>query len=278
MKRVSTSRSSRTDIKRLKSMKDTDVRIDDEAPAWTPEMFARAVARKGLKPVPKKTLLSLRVDSDVLTWFRAQGRGYQSRMNALLRAYVEAHHNDPRKAPSGQNLRQMRTGSRRTKRDTGRGKRPGEKHGDRWDAGAVTTVKRIRFAEIEREVPAKPGIYEIYTDTGIPLKVGVSANLRKRLLQHRASRQSGLRLKPLGQHHNPDHIKSKSSILAKHLYFDRTITADYDLTSESGRRMFLERNCYIRFEIRPSRSDARELEMRREVHGSYRYMRKVAIL
>ena len=54
-------------------------------------MFARAVARKGLKALPKKSLLSLRVDSDVIEWFKAQGAGYQSRMNALLRAYMEAH-------------------------------------------------------------------------------------------------------------------------------------------------------------------------------------------
>ena len=40
--------------------------------------------------MPRKTLLSLRIDSDVLAWFRAQGPGYQSRMNALLRAYMEA--------------------------------------------------------------------------------------------------------------------------------------------------------------------------------------------
>jgi len=61
------------------------------APPWTLERFARAVARKGLKPVPKKALLSLRIDSDVIEWFRSQGAGYQSRMNALLRAYMEAH-------------------------------------------------------------------------------------------------------------------------------------------------------------------------------------------
>ncbi len=53
-------------------------------------MFARAIARKGLKTVPKKSLLSLRVDADVVEWFKAQGAGYQSRMNALLRAYMEA--------------------------------------------------------------------------------------------------------------------------------------------------------------------------------------------
>lgn len=64
---------------------------DGEAPEWTPEMFGRAVARKGLKPVPAKMLLSLRVDRDVVEWFKAQGPGYQSRMNALLRAFMEAH-------------------------------------------------------------------------------------------------------------------------------------------------------------------------------------------
>jgi uncharacterized protein (DUF4415 family) len=91
MKRASTSRKSRTDVKRLKSMKDSDIVIDKDAPAWTPDMFARAIVRKGLEPVAKKSLLSLRIDADVLEWFRSQGRGYQSRMNALLRAYMKAH-------------------------------------------------------------------------------------------------------------------------------------------------------------------------------------------
>ncbi len=91
MKRAPTSRKSRTDVKRLQSLKDSAIVIDRDAPAWTPELFARAVVRKGLEPVTRKSLLSLRVDSDVLQWFRAQGRGYQSRMNALLRAYMKAH-------------------------------------------------------------------------------------------------------------------------------------------------------------------------------------------
>ncbi len=91
MKRASTSHKFRTDVKHLKSMKDSAIVVDKDAPAWTPEMFARAIVRKGLKPVPTKSLLSLRVDSDVLAWFRAQGRGYQSRMNALLRAFMKAH-------------------------------------------------------------------------------------------------------------------------------------------------------------------------------------------
>jgi uncharacterized protein (DUF4415 family) len=46
---------------------------------------------QGTKARPKKALLSLRIDSDVIEWFKEQGAGYQSRMNALLRAYMEAH-------------------------------------------------------------------------------------------------------------------------------------------------------------------------------------------
>lgn len=72
-------------------MPDADTVRDDDAPEWTPEMFARAMVEQGLKPVPRKAMLSLRVDADVLAWFRAQGGGYQTRMNALLRAYMEAH-------------------------------------------------------------------------------------------------------------------------------------------------------------------------------------------
>ena len=91
MKYVSTSRKSRSDWARVRSMKDRDIVIDRDAPKWTPEMFARAVVKKGLKVPGSKSLLSLRIDSDVLAWFRSQGPGYQSRMNALLRAYMQAH-------------------------------------------------------------------------------------------------------------------------------------------------------------------------------------------
>jgi uncharacterized protein (DUF4415 family) len=91
MKRDSTSRKSRTDPRRLRQLTDANMVRDSDAPEWTPEMFVRAVARKGLKPVPRKALLSLRIDADVIDWFKAQGAGYQSRMNALLRAYMEAH-------------------------------------------------------------------------------------------------------------------------------------------------------------------------------------------
>jgi len=91
MKRATTSRKSPTNLSKVRKMIDADIVRDSDAPEWTPAMFARAVARKGLRTVPKKALLSLRIDTDVIEWFKKQGAGYQSRMNALLRAYMEAH-------------------------------------------------------------------------------------------------------------------------------------------------------------------------------------------
>ncbi len=99
MKAASTFRKSQTDFDALGARKQSEIVIDDDAPAWTPDAFAHALVRKGLAPVPPKTLLSLRVDADVLAWFRAQGRGYQSRMNALLRAYMQAQLEQGRPAP-----------------------------------------------------------------------------------------------------------------------------------------------------------------------------------
>lgn len=81
---------SQTNWKRLREMKDEDIDFS-ENPEWTPEMFAGAVVRRGLKPAPAKAQLTLRLDSDVLDWFKRQGRGYQTRINALLRAYMEAN-------------------------------------------------------------------------------------------------------------------------------------------------------------------------------------------
>lgn len=54
-------------------------------------MFARAVVRRGFKPVARKEQLTIRVDSDVLAWYKRQGPGYQTRINALLRAYMQEH-------------------------------------------------------------------------------------------------------------------------------------------------------------------------------------------
>jgi uncharacterized protein (DUF4415 family) len=59
-------------------------------PAPALEEIVRAIARQGLSVPPRKAAVSLRLDADVLDWFRAQGTGYQTRINAVLRAYMEA--------------------------------------------------------------------------------------------------------------------------------------------------------------------------------------------
>ncbi len=89
MKKNTTSKKSGTDFKRLDAMTDKDIDLS-EIPEITPEMFAKGIVRRGLKPVIKRQL-TLRLDSDVIDWFRSQGGGYQTRMNALLRAYMDEH-------------------------------------------------------------------------------------------------------------------------------------------------------------------------------------------
>ena len=43
-------------------------------------------------PMPRrKAHASIRIDADVLEWLRAQGRGYQTKINAILRSYYEQH-------------------------------------------------------------------------------------------------------------------------------------------------------------------------------------------
>jgi uncharacterized protein (DUF4415 family) len=83
-----TSKKLQTNWKLLRAMRDDDIDYSDIPPV-SPEMFARGVLRRGLKPVPRKKQLTLRIDADVVEWYRAQGLGYQTRINALLRAYME---------------------------------------------------------------------------------------------------------------------------------------------------------------------------------------------
>ena len=90
MKKKVTSNKSRSDWKRLKRMTDKDIDLSD-SPELTPDMFARSILRRGLKPVARKAQLTIRIDQDVLDWFRKKGAGYQTQINALLRAYMEAH-------------------------------------------------------------------------------------------------------------------------------------------------------------------------------------------
>ncbi len=141
---------------------------------------------------------------------------------------------------------------------------------------------KIKFSEVGDEIKESPGIYEIHTHSGIPLKVGVAENLKKRLSsQHGPSRQSGLKPKngsKLSNSSDPSEVESKASILAKHLFFDKSITEQYDLRTEEGRRSFLENECYIRYEYRPNGRKSQKLkdeEKKREKSGKFRYVGKV---
>ena len=71
-------------------MKDEDIDFSDN-PEATREMFADGVLRRNLKVVPRQKELTIVVDSDVLWWYQKQGPGYQTRINSLLRAYMEEH-------------------------------------------------------------------------------------------------------------------------------------------------------------------------------------------
>ena len=71
-------------------MKDADIRLTREHPEADIKHIVRGIARQGLKPFESKTSIALRVDADVLAWYRAQGPGYQTRINAVLRAFRDA--------------------------------------------------------------------------------------------------------------------------------------------------------------------------------------------
>ena len=83
-------KTSKTDWKRVRRMKNSQIRITQEHPEADERHIVRAIVRRGLKPVQQKTSISLRIDVDVLEWFKSQGAGYQTRMNAVLRAFKEA--------------------------------------------------------------------------------------------------------------------------------------------------------------------------------------------
>jgi len=86
MKKESTAMKSRTKWEKLKTMKDSDIDVSDTTEI-DQDLLRTMVVRM---PKPKE-LVSIRIDPDVLEWFRQQGAGYQTRINAVLRSYVKAH-------------------------------------------------------------------------------------------------------------------------------------------------------------------------------------------
>ena len=73
------------EIAALRRMKDKAIDLSDipEIKGWS-----SAVVGKFYRPI--KTSLTIRLDADVLAWLKAQGKGYQTRINSLLRGAMES--------------------------------------------------------------------------------------------------------------------------------------------------------------------------------------------
>ena len=79
-------KNSKTNLARIDAMPDEEVDTA-EIPPLTKAFFKQATLRL---PTRKETI-TMRVDAEVLNWFKREGKGYQSRMNAVLKMFVEAH-------------------------------------------------------------------------------------------------------------------------------------------------------------------------------------------
>jgi uncharacterized protein (DUF4415 family) len=76
----------------VKLPRKTSAKVSDtDNPAWTEEMLGEPVLKRGRGPqeAPTKVLTSIRLDADVLDFFKSQGSGYQSRINETLRKEVD---------------------------------------------------------------------------------------------------------------------------------------------------------------------------------------------
>jgi len=70
------------ELKALQAMPDDRIEYSD-TPVTKPEEWRDATVGKFYRPI--KQQLTLRIDADVVDWFKKQGRGYQTRINELLR-------------------------------------------------------------------------------------------------------------------------------------------------------------------------------------------------
>ena len=75
--------SSRTDLSRIKKMKDSSIDYSDISE--TDEMFWEDA--EIIFP-SKKIHLSIRLDNDIIEWFKQYGSGYQTKINRVLRSYI----------------------------------------------------------------------------------------------------------------------------------------------------------------------------------------------
>ena len=81
---------SKTDWAGLESKRGAAIKTTDDHPEADVRRIVRGLVRRDLKPLPSKASISLRVDQDVLEWFKSQGPGYQTKINTVLRAFRDA--------------------------------------------------------------------------------------------------------------------------------------------------------------------------------------------
>ena len=74
----------------IAAIRDEDIDYSD-----IPELDDAFWANATLKMPENKTRVTVRIDHDVLEWLKSQGPGYQTRLNAILRTYMEAHQPKP---------------------------------------------------------------------------------------------------------------------------------------------------------------------------------------
>jgi uncharacterized protein (DUF4415 family) len=75
-----------------KLLKTTSAKVDDaDNPAWTEDMLGAPILKRGrgAQVAPVKVLTSIRLDADILEFFKSQGSGYQSRINDALRLEID---------------------------------------------------------------------------------------------------------------------------------------------------------------------------------------------
>lgn len=81
----------KTDWKKVKSLSEKEIEAaaesDPDSPVWTKEMFDSATLRMS----QKKISVHMYLDQDVVQWFKLRGRGYQTRINSVLKSYVHQH-------------------------------------------------------------------------------------------------------------------------------------------------------------------------------------------
>ena len=86
MNAKSSKKSSKTNWDKVKAETDSDIDTSD-----IPELDHDFFKSAKLRMPATKTSITVRLDTDVLEWYRRQGKGYQTRINAVLRTYMEAH-------------------------------------------------------------------------------------------------------------------------------------------------------------------------------------------